>query len=631
MHDQPIRTCEFPVNRGTEIFASRLQSLWILSCKPYWRDPMRFPICLALLCALPCSAFAQQGDGTDVSASANVFKPRKVAADEERIRSLKLPAGFSIKPFARDLKNVRIIVVSPEGVVYASRRDQGDVIMLKDTDGDGVADAPPVPVAHRPGAHGLAIHEGKLYLATVKELFSAPINPDGTLGELTMLVGDLPDGGQHPNRTLAFGPDGMLYLSAGSTCNACNETNPESATILRSSPDGKSRTIFARGLRNTIGFAWHPQTGELWGMDHGIDYLGDDVQPEELNLIRKGKQYGWPHVFADGSINPQSTPPGEISKEQWKRMSEPMALGYTAHAAPMQMVFYTGPQFPADYRGDAFVTMRGSWNRKPASGYEVARIHFESGKPSRIEPFVTGFLADGGQTHFARPVGLAAAKDGALLMGDDANGVIYRIAYDGGARTGGTAATPPAKAMQEQAKAGVGVPLALERLRARSGAALAPRSPSIAAGGPIPPRHSEYADGVSPALAWDDVAGAKSYAIIMEDPDAKPITPFVHWLAWNVPAAVNSLPEGLQEQARLTEPAGLLQGLTSRGSVGYFGPRPPVGDPPHRYHFQIFALDTMLDVPPGSDRDTLIKAMQGHVIAKGELVGTYKQTIAPPK
>lgn len=117
----------------------------------------------------------------------------------------------------------------------------------------------------------------------------------------------------------------------------------------------------------------------------------------------------------------------------------------------------------------------------------------------------------------------------------------------------------------------------------------------------------------------------------MEDPDAKPITPFVHWLAWNVPAAVDSLPEGLQEQARLTEPAGLLQGLTSRGSVGYFGPRPPVGDPPHRYHFQIFALDTMLDVPPGSDRDTLIKAMQGHVIAKDELIGTYQQTIAPPK
>ena len=117
----------------------------------------------------------------------------------------------------------------------------------------------------------------------------------------------------------------------------------------------------------------------------------------------------------------------------------------------------------------------------------------------------------------------------------------------------------------------------------------------------------------------------------MEDPDAKPITPFVHWVAWNIPGSTTALPEGLQEQARLTEPPGLLQGVTSRGSVGYFGPRPPVGDPPHHYHFQLFALDTELSIPPGSDRDTLLKAMEGHVLSKGELVGTYQQTVAPPK
>ncbi len=163
-------------------------------------------------------------------------------------------------------------------------------------------------VANRAGAHGLAIRDGKLYLATVKEVFVADIQPDGTLGPLKMIIGDLPDAGQHPNRTMAFGPDGMLYISVGSTCNACNESNPENATILRAAPDGKSRTIFASGLRNTIGFDWHPKTGELWGMDHGIDFLGDEVQPEELNRIERGKQYGWPHVWGDGGINPQSTP-----------------------------------------------------------------------------------------------------------------------------------------------------------------------------------------------------------------------------------------------------------------------------------------------------------------------------------
>jgi glucose/arabinose dehydrogenase len=170
--------------------------------------------------------------------------------------------------------------------------------MVKDENGDGRADGEPVSVANRSGAHGLAIHDGKLYLITVKEVFVADILADGRLGPLTMIIGDLPDAGQHASRTMAFGPDGMLYISVGSTCNACNESNQENATILRASPDGKSRTIFAKGLRNTIGFAWHPVTGELWGMDHGIDFLGDEEQPEELNKIEFSKQYGWPPAAA---------------------------------------------------------------------------------------------------------------------------------------------------------------------------------------------------------------------------------------------------------------------------------------------------------------------------------------------
>lgn len=132
-------------------------------------------------------------------------------------------------------------------------------------------------------------------------------------------------------------------------------------------------------------------------------------------------------------------------------------------------------------------------------------------------------------------------------------------------------------------------------------------------------------------LSWSAAPNAVSYAIILEDPDAKPIVPFVHWLAWNIPAAIQQLPEGLQEQHRLTEPEGVLQGATGRGSVGYFGPRPPVGDPPHRYVFQVFALDTMLKIPPGADRDQLLAAMRGHVLAKGRLTGRYQRTVAPLK
>lgn len=370
-------------------------------------------------------AFAQQGDGTRLAIATAIVKPDKVEATPERIAALKAPQGFMVSAFATGLKNIRIVAVAPDGTIYVSRRDQGDVLMLKDANGDGRADGPPVVVASRPGAHGLAIRDRKLYLATVKEVFVADILDDGRLSPLKLIIGDLPDAGQHPNRTLAFGPDGMLYISAGSTCNDCNESNPENATLLRATPDGKQRSIFASGLRNTIGFEWQPRTGELWGMDHGIDFLGDDDQQEELNKLELGKQYGWPHVYGAGGIYPQSTPVGDITKQEWKARSEPMTLGYTAHAAPMQMLFYRGANFPAEYQGDAFVTMRGSWNRSAPSGYEIVRVRFADGRAKSIEPFISGFLTDGGTTHIARPVGLAMAKDGALLMADDANGVLY--------------------------------------------------------------------------------------------------------------------------------------------------------------------------------------------------------------
>ena len=379
---------------------------------------------------LPLAAIAAREQGVPTTITGHVVKPEKLAVDDKRFK-LSVPSGFEVSKFAEGLGKPRVLAVADDGTVYVTRRDAGDVLMLHDADGDGKAE-PPVTVARRPQMHGIAIDGRRIYLVTVKELFVANRNDDGTLGPLRRLIDDLPDAGQHADRTIVVGPDGMLYLSVGSTCNACDESNPENATMLRVKPDGTSRTVFASGLRNTIGFAFHPTTMELFGFDHGIDWLGDDEQGEELNHIVKGHQYGWPYIYARNQKNPQDEPPGGITMDQWAKMSDAPVLLHTAHAAPMQFAFITSPRFPAAYRGSALVAMHGSWNRLPPSGYEVVRVTFDAGNPTAIEPFMSGFLISIGANRWGyggRPFGLAMTPDGAVLVGDDANGVIYRIVY----------------------------------------------------------------------------------------------------------------------------------------------------------------------------------------------------------
>lgn len=197
--------------------------------------------------------------------------------------------------------------------------------------------------------------------------------------------------------------------------------------MVRTNLDGSGLEAYAKGLRNTIGFGWHPQTSALWGMDHGIDWLGDDEQVEELNQIKQNGIYGWPYIYGEGKYNPADHPPGDTTYQQYLNLSTLPAAGYQAHSAPMQMVFYTGDLFPQEYRNDAFVAMRGSWNRSQPAGYKVVRIHFENGQPVRFEDFVSGFLVNGNKAHFARLVGVAVHTDGSLLVSDDTNGVVYRV------------------------------------------------------------------------------------------------------------------------------------------------------------------------------------------------------------
>lgn len=362
----------------------------------------------------------------------HIFRPTETPPTEESLKQFKVPAGFKITKFAEKLGHPRILAVSDNGVLYVSRRMEGDVLALRDTNGDGKADETKT-TWRVPEAHGLAIHDHKLYVATINEVYVAPINDDGSLGEAKKIIDHLPDAGQHPNRTIGFGPDGMLYISVGSTANGAWEANKENATILQAQADGPGRIVFAKGLRNTIGFAWHPKTQQMWGMDHGYDWMGDDIPPEELNQIKKDADYGWPFLWENNKPNPERDPKqyGVGTWEEWQKKCTPPALTYSAHAAPMQMVFYTADQFPAEYRNDAFVAFHGSWNREKPSGYEVARIHFdESGNPKEFRPFLGGFLSDDQKTIIGRPVGVAIAKDGSLLVSDDAEGVIYRVSYE---------------------------------------------------------------------------------------------------------------------------------------------------------------------------------------------------------
>jgi glucose/arabinose dehydrogenase len=386
---------------------------------------------------VPPHAPEERGGLIVVEAENATVRPESRELSEARLAQLRAPAGFRVGVFAEGLENPRGIRVDANGNIYVAEREAGRVRLLRDTNGDGRADVSRVVAEGLgeglSGVHGLAIRADRLYMVTERELYSAPIGADGSLGERTLHIDDIPAGGQHPNRTMEFGPDGMLYLSIGSTCNACVEPIEEHATLVRIDPQTWQREIFAEGLRNTIGFGWHPVGGELYGFDHNSDGRGNDWPPEKLNRIFEGRHYGWP--FCGGQREPDwhvPADPDEMSRQEFCAQTEPPVLTYTAHAAPMQMVYYTAEQFPTRYRNQAFVTMRGSWNRNPPAGYEVVQVMFDqTGNPIGIESFVSGWLLEGGRAHFGRLMGIAQAQDGTLIVGDDENGVIYRISYEG--------------------------------------------------------------------------------------------------------------------------------------------------------------------------------------------------------
>jgi len=397
-----------------------------------------------------------------------VNRPERRDFSPELLAQLRVKPGFKVAVFGTGVSNARMLALGPTGDVYVTRPMTSEVTRLTDLNHDGdvddvgervtVANAQSTPALEN--VHGIVFNGGKVYLASTKSVVAGSVASDGSFTGLTPLVTDLPDGGQHPYRTIAVGTDGLLYVSIGSDCNACRESNSEHGTLLRLNADGTaavnptnaahpmlaenplstiSKRVWASGLRNTIGFDWNPVTGALWGVDQGSDGLGEETPPEEFNVLMGGKSYGWP--FCWGAQHPDFTaddPSATVSKEQYCPTTEPNIDGLPAHSSPIAFQFYRGGQFPTEYVNDGFAVLRGSWGRLVPDGYKVVRVHFQTGQLAALpgvnvayEDFLAGFLIEQGSAHFGRIAGLTFDASGALLVSDDTNGMIYRVSYEG--------------------------------------------------------------------------------------------------------------------------------------------------------------------------------------------------------
>ena len=332
-------------------------------------------------------------------------------------QSLEVPPGFEIEVFADELDGVRTLKVGPDGMLYAVLPGSGQIVRL---DPDGRGDAENVLSGLR-RPYGLAFHDGWMYVGETHRVIRLR-GPAYDREEV--IVPDLPAGGSHWSRELVFGPDGRLYVSVGSSCNVCEEGDARRAAVLRYEPDGSRETIVAAGVRNAAGLAVHPETGEVWASQNERDMLGDDIPPEEINVLSDGEHFGWPYCHSDRVPNPEYR-----DRVNFCRSTVPPALEIQAHSAPLGMVFYTADQFPEEYHGDLFVALHGSWNRSERTGYELIRVRVQGGRPVSYEPFASGWLR-GGQVS-GRPVYPEVGPDGSLFLSDDGGGRIYRIRWTG--------------------------------------------------------------------------------------------------------------------------------------------------------------------------------------------------------
>jgi glucose/arabinose dehydrogenase len=341
------------------------------------------------------------------------------------LKRIHLPAGFKIDLFAENVEGARSMALGQKGTVFVGTRKTGKVYAILDKNNDHKADQILTIAGSLNNPNGVAFRNGDLYVAEINRILRfAKIEENLSRPPQPVIVNDsYPTNTWHGWKFIRFGPDGKLYVPVGAPCNTCEREEAIFASITRIDPDGTNLEIFARGIRNTVGFDWHPETKELWFTENGRDEMGDDIPPEELNHApRPGLHFGFPYRYGKSLVDTayKTTMPAEAF--------QPAAIEMPAHTAPLGMRFYTGNAFPQEYHHQIFLAEHGSWNRSKPDGYRVSLVRLKENLAVRYEHFATGWLIN--DKYWGRPVDVLVMPDGSLLVSDDFANCIYRISYE---------------------------------------------------------------------------------------------------------------------------------------------------------------------------------------------------------
>jgi glucose/arabinose dehydrogenase len=377
---------------------------------------MKYLILISLISLFACSSNDARTEGDN-----NPKEKPSIQLDK-----IQLPDGFKIEIYAENLPNARSICRSPEGTIFVGTRKKGDVYAIRDTDGDMKADQQWILASGLNMPNGVAVKDGDLYVAEVNRIlkFSDIENKLDQPGEPEVVYDQYPTKSHHGWKFIAFGPDGLLYVPVGAPCNICESEDEIFGTITRIDVTQPNPEIVAKGVRNTVGFNWHPETNELWFTDNGGDWLGDDLPACELNHSPiPGEHFGYPYCHQGDYLDPKLGTGYNCDD------FTPPVQKLDPHVAPLGMEFYKEGMLPSSYSNHVFIAEHGSWNRTKPIGYRITTVTLSEGKAVSYDVFADGWLQDG--KAWGRPVDIEYLPDGSMLISDDMADAIYRIWYEG--------------------------------------------------------------------------------------------------------------------------------------------------------------------------------------------------------